>query len=65
MFALANSFGLYMMTMGETRHDVSFTKDIAHALKFSKAEEAEGKLKRMRLMKLKVVDLQETQKQKH
>lgn len=54
---LQNSYGLYLMSMGQSRNDHSFTKDITQALVFDNRADAEARQKKLHIMKLKLIEL--------
>lgn len=60
MFTLQNSMGLYLMSMGPSRHDYSFTKDKELALTFSDEKDAENKQTKLRIYNLKIVEIENT-----
>ena len=54
-FGLKNSLGLFLMTMGATRNDHSFTKNEELAVKFEQRSDAEARQKKLLIMNLKIV----------
>lgn len=58
MFALQNSLGLYLMSMGPARHDYSFTKDKELALTFSEEQDAKNKKAKLSVYNMKVVPIE-------
>lgn len=53
-FVLKNSLGLFLMTMGQTRNDHSFTKDESLAVKFENRSDAEARKNKLRILNLKI-----------
>lgn len=54
-FGLKNNNGLFLMTMGTTRNDHSFTKNEELAVKFEQESDAEARQKKLRIFNLKIV----------
>lgn len=55
---LQNSYGLFLMSMGQSRNDHSFTKDITQALVFDNKPDAEARQRKLHLLKLKLIELE-------
>lgn len=57
MFVLQNSLGLYLQVMSVRKTDFSFTHDVNEALSFLSQTEAEGKSRKLRRFKTKVIQI--------
>lgn len=60
MFVLKNKMGLYLMGMGSSRNDHSFTKEISQALSFAVRQDAEARKYKLPMLKLTIEEVNST-----